>query len=433
MKITGVYSAQDPAGVLLHGWCERLLDEVRPLHDWCFHEVGGRLIHAERVDRGLDTELVVFLSRHTSKNPVPQLTVHPTGNVGEAVLGGECDRVAPCPPGFMQAVLRGLAALAPNGYRVSFERTHHGPTDLETPSCFVEIGSGPVQWADPAAGESVARAVLSASPDPAAVPLLALGGTQYAARQTAIALTTRGAPGHIIRTDDLGHIDGPMLGRLVAASGAVAAYIDRKAVPRIESDRLVSLLSGAVGLPVVGEGDLAGLGLLPWNDYAALLVLAETVACGAAVRVGALEACPDPVPVVIGALLLAEALRADEPGLVAGLAALPVALLVASGRPLPIMLTREGLAEQIIHDLITLCVKTITGNQQTAVVGDRLTIRRERFDPIKASALGVPPGALYGRLQRGEPVVIDGLEIRPEMVRSPCATEVFVEGLERYL
>lgn len=432
MRITGVYSAQDPAGVLLCGWCERLLDELRPPDDWCFHEVDGRLIHAERIDRSLDSDLVVFLSRHTSKNPVPQLTVHPTGNVGEAALGGECDRVAPCPPGFMQAVLRRLAAGAPDGYRVSFERTHHGPTDLETPSCFVEIGSGPVQWADPAAGESVARAVLSASPGPAAVPLLGLGGTQYAARQTAVALTTRGAPGHIVRTDDLCRIDGAMLDRLVAASGAVAAYIDRKAVPRHELDRLAALLAGA-GLPVVGEGDLAGLGELPWEDYAALRVLAESVAPGSAVRVCALEFCPDPVPVVIGASLLAEALRADEQGLITGLEALPIALLVASGRPLPTVLTRAGVAEQIIHDLITLCVKTITGNQQTAVVGDRLTIRRERFDPKKASALGVPPGALFGRLQRGEPVVIDGLEIRPEMVRSPCATEVFVEGLERYL
>ena len=432
MKIAGVYSVLDPAGVLLHEWCVHLLDEVSPVHDWEFLEVAGRLIHAERVDRDLDVDLVVFLSRHTSQRPVPQLTVHATGNAGEAALGGEPDRFASCMPGFMQSVLRALANGALEGYRVSYERTHHGPTDLETPSCFVEIGSGPVQWSDPAAGECVARAVLSASPDPLAVPLLGFGGAQYASRQTAVSLATRGAFGHIIRTGDIGRIDGAMLSGLVEGSGAVAAFIDRKAVPRPAVERLLELLDAA-GLPVVGESDLSDLGRLPWADYRGLLSEARMVAPGAVVRVGALWSCPDPVLVRFPEDLLAEALRVDDAGVVTGMGSFPIALLIESGRPVATVLTRAGLAEQIIHDLITLCVKTITGNQQTAVVGDRLIIRRKRFDPKKASALGVPPGALYGRLQRGEPVVIDGLEIRPEMVRSPCATEVFVEGLERYL
>lgn len=432
MQIAGVNSRQDPAGVRIRGWCEALVDKIRPAAEWSFHEVESRLIHAERVDRGIDADLVVFLSRHTSERPVPQLTVHATGNVGEAALGGEPDRLAPCPPAFMQAVLRSLASLAPPGYRVSYERTHHGPTDLEAPSCFVEIGSGPAQWSDPAAGEAVARAVLGAEPDPAAVPLLGLGGTQYAARQTAVALSTRGAFGHIIRSADLSRLDGPMLEQLVGASGAVAAYADRKAVPRAELERVAALLA-TTGLPLLGEGDLSGLGSLPWRDYTGLLALAASVAPGASIRVGALASCPDPVPLRPDPALFAEALRADETGVSRAVAALPAVGLVEGGRLLPVLLAPKALAEQNIHDLITLCVKSITGNQQTAIVGDRLIIRRERFDPKKASALGVPPGPLFGRLQRGEPVIIDGLEIRPEMVRSPCATEVFVEGLEKYL
>lgn len=432
MRIAGVNSRDDPAGVRIREWCEALVGDLRPADDWEFHEVAGRLIHAERMDRGLGADLVVFLSRHTSVKPVPQLTVHATGNVGEAALGGEPDRVAPCPPPFMQAVLRRLAALAPAGYRVSYERTHHGPTDLETPSCFVEIGSGPEQWADPVAGEAVARAVLTAAPDPLAVPLLGLGGTQYAARQTAVALSTRGAFGHIVRTADLSRLDGPMLAHLVDVSGAVAAYVDRKAVPRGDYERLAPLLDES-GLPLLGENALAGLGSLPWADYEALLALAATVAPGAALRVGALDSCPDPVPVRPEPAVIAEALRADERSLAGGVETLPVAALAREGRLLPVFLAPAPFAEQIIHDLITLCVKSITGNQQTAIVGDRLIIRRERFDPKKASALGVPPGPQFGRLQRGETVVIDGLEIRPEMVRSPCATEVFVEGLEKYL
>ena len=432
MKLAGVHSALDPAGVQISAWCERLLDDCGSPHDWEFVELPDRLIHAERIDQGLDAELVVFLSRHTSMRPVPQLTVHATGNVGEAALGGEADQVAPCPPGFMQAVLRGLALHAPGSYRVSYERTHHGPTALELPSCFVEIGSGPEEWRDPAAGESVARAVLAAVPAPDAVPLLGLGGAHYATRQTAIALATRGAFGHIVRTDELGRLDPEWLARLVAASGAVGVHLDQKAVSRSELERLRGLLDDA-GLPMVGEGELAGLGRLPWSDYVTLLRSARALAPDATLRLGTLASCPDPVSIEVEETLFSEALRSDEAGLVAGLEALPIALLLSSGRPHSTVLARAGLAEQIIHDLITLGVKTITGNQQTTIVGDRLIIRRERFDPIRASALGVPPGALYGRLQRGEPVVIDRLEIRPEMVRSPCATEVFVEGLEKYL
>lgn len=432
MRIAGVNSAQDPAGVAIRSWCETLIDDLRPPGDWEFVEVQERLIHAERVDRALEADLVVFLSRHTSVRPVPQLTVHATGNIGEGALGGEPDQVAPCLPAFMQAVLRRLASLAPAGYRASYERTHHGPTDLETPSCFVEIGSGPAQWADPAAGEAVARAVLTAVPPPLPVPLVGLGGAQYAVRQTAVALSTRGAFGHIVRTDDLARLDGPLLAHLVAASGAVAAYLDRKAVPRKEADRLACLL-GDAGLPLLGETALAGLGTLPWSDCATLIALAATVAPGASLRVGTLAACPDPVPISLDPALFAEAVRTDERGVADGVAAHPAVGLSRAGRLLPILLVPAEQAEQIIHDLITLCVKSITGNQQTAIVGDRLIIRRERFDPKKASALGVPPGPQFGRLQRGEPVVIDGLEIRPEMVRSPCATEVFVEGLERYL
>jgi ribonuclease Z len=46
--------------------------------------------------------------------------------------------------------------------------------------------------------------------------------------------------------------------------------------------------------------------------------------------------------------------------------------------------------------------------------------RPGRFDVGAAAALGVPPGPLFGRLQRGEPVTLpDGREIAPERVVGP--------------
>ena len=83
----------------------------------------------------------------------------------------------------MHAVLRNLATRAPEGYRVSYEVTHHGPTALVTPSLFVEIGSTATEWADPAAGRAVAESILTAVPEET-INLIGFGGTHYAVRQT---------------------------------------------------------------------------------------------------------------------------------------------------------------------------------------------------------------------------------------------------------
>jgi ribonuclease Z len=42
------------------------------------------------------------------------------------------------------------------------------------------------------------------------------------------------------------------------------------------------------------------------------------------------------------------------------------------------------------------------------------------FDVAAAVALGVPAGPMFGRLQRGEPVAVDGREVRPDQVMGPA-------------
>jgi len=45
--------------------------------------------------------------------------------------------------------------------------------------------------------------------------------------------------------------------------------------------------------------------------------------------------------------------------------------------------------------------------------------RPGRFHPDRAAALGVPSGPLYGELQRGRPVEVEGRTVRPEEVLEP--------------
>ena len=170
----------------------------------------GRLIHADGIDREYPSDLLLFVSRHTSRDPSPVLTVHVTGNLAGAELGGKPRSLPPACPSFMQAVLRELRSRTPPGYAVSYEVTHHGPTELATPSFFVEIGSTDSEWSDPRAGRAVAESILAAHPVDG-INLVGFGGNHYAARETEIACTSRGAFGHIAHSREVGALDTEMV------------------------------------------------------------------------------------------------------------------------------------------------------------------------------------------------------------------------------
>ncbi|MGB4757807.1 MAG: D-aminoacyl-tRNA deacylase, partial [Candidatus Methanoculleus thermohydrogenotrophicum] len=123
MRIALIHSKQDVAGVNIRHHLESLLaaGERWPLaenHTLAFHEVDGRLIYQDRIDEEIDSDLIIFISRHSSAQPMPALTVHVTGNYDTADLGGEPGALAPAAPAWMHTILRNLASRAPEGYRV---------------------------------------------------------------------------------------------------------------------------------------------------------------------------------------------------------------------------------------------------------------------------------------------------------------------------
>ena len=435
MRIALVTSLLDAAGMNIRSHIRQLLDEGRgadiPDRSYVFHDIEGRLIHTEHVDDGMDADLVIFLSRHSSVNPVPVLTVHVTGNYRTAELGGASRTLAPAAPAMMQATLRALARHCPAGYRVSYEVTHHGPTDLVHPSFFVEIGSTEKEWNDPHAGRAVAEAVLSAVfSDP--VPLIGFGGTHYAARQTEIALTSRGAFGHIAHTREIAELDEAMIRAMMEKSGAVAAYIDRKALDRPAFDRLTGLLE-ALAIPRLSESEIAAIGHLSWDTYCSIRKMAGAVSPGARCYIHALRGDGVPELVQINPDLLAETVRTDEPGLLKDLDALPVVhLSTQDNRLLPEFITWPEYSPEIIHALNTLCVKIIRSKEITATEKDLLIITKVRFDPKKARELGVPAGPFFQRLAGGRSVEINGRTITPGMVSSCSEVTIHIPGLEKF-
>ena len=443
VDIAILYSEIDPAGINIrdHLLSEMGLDAmpVAPVafagHRFRFIGVMGRLIHEEGLDARAAADLIIFISRHTSQHPFPALTVHVTGNFRDAALGGAPRQLARAAPAWMHAVLLRLAAAAPEGFRVSYEVTHHGPTDLMTPSFFVEIGSTEQEWVRDDAGRAVAQSIAGTLRDgPSALALLiGFGGNHYAARQTDIACSTRAAWGHIAHTREVGMLDSEMVRRMAVMSGAQAAYIDRKALPGRDLAHITTLLDEC-GIPRLSESELRQMGDLSSGTYLAFRARAAEESKEARLRVMGISGDGIPVRVAVPADLLEEALKMDEAGLLGLIQDIPAAgITTSSGRQLPVFLTFTGLDGQVLHLLITSCVKILVNDGSTSVSGDTIIIRRVRFNPRRAAELGVPKGPLFGRLAAGHEIEIGGFVITSPMVSDVSEQVIHVPGLESYL
>jgi D-aminoacyl-tRNA deacylase len=437
MKVALINSRQDKAGVNIRHHIEQLLT-----HDpscgygerdltYEFIEVEERLIHAEHIDAHIDADLLIFLSRHYSVNPVPVLTVHVTGNFGPADVGGTPRTLAPAAPVMMQATIRALRKHCPEGYRVSYEVTHHGPTALSLPSFFVEIGSTEKEWTDQVAARAVAESVLSASPANS-VPLIGFGGNHYATRETEIALTSRGAFGHIAHTREIAVLDEEMIRAMMAKSGAVAAYIDRKALDYKDLSTLSEMLN-RLSIIRLSESEIMAMGHLSWDTYRAVRDMAEQVSSGARCYPHDLQGEGTLCRVRVNPDLMNETVKSDEAVLIKSLDNLPVVhLSTRDNRLLPEFITFENHSSQIINDLNTLCVKIIRNKEITATEKETLIIHKVRFDPHKARELGVPAGPSYKHLVAGQEVVINGRVITPDMVSSCSEIKIHIPGLEKF-
>jgi len=163
------------------------------------------VVDLDRYSWFIDTfDFVVVLSRHRAESGRKTLSVHHPGNPTREAYGGEPLKLAVAYPALAWKLLRVYARLASEmgleGYEVTLEATHHGPTSLRPPVVFIEVGSTELEWRDEKAREAMARAVAETLSEKLEQcnPVAAIGGPHYPARYTRASLESSTCFGHII-------------------------------------------------------------------------------------------------------------------------------------------------------------------------------------------------------------------------------------------
>lgn len=140
-------------------------------------------ISADWIEEKYQYDGYVFLSKHASESGVLALTCHSTGNFSDAQFGGFPRQVAIPHPHLQKSYMQHLWKNKDNfsRFEITIEATHHGPTALNKPTIFIEIGTTQKEWTDKKLCESVAQIVIEemSKETPKYDVAICFGGTHY--------------------------------------------------------------------------------------------------------------------------------------------------------------------------------------------------------------------------------------------------------------
>jgi D-aminoacyl-tRNA deacylase len=173
----------------------------------------------------------VFLSKHAAESGVLALTCHSTGNFSDAKFGGKNRQVAIPHPQLQKLYLQKLWEHKNDfsDFQITIEATHHGPTALNKPSIFIEIGTTEKQWTDTTLCNSVAKIVVETLKEKSksAPVALCFGGTHYPEKFTKELIHGNHALGTVIPKHGLDFLDKELFSHILERNSmAKSALLD---------------------------------------------------------------------------------------------------------------------------------------------------------------------------------------------------------------
>jgi len=185
----------------------------------------GMIVFPPDLDSFFNPQAYIFLSRHSAESGIASLTAHVTGNFSsEAKFGGNPKELGRADPGLLKNYLMALWKRREKvgAYEVTLEATHHGPTALQKPAIFVELGPSEKYWGDKKAAGVVAEALVESLTQKQVWSKVALGfgGTHYPEKFTRMLLEGDTAFSFIAPKHALEFVDDRMFAQMLQRTNA---------------------------------------------------------------------------------------------------------------------------------------------------------------------------------------------------------------------
>jgi D-aminoacyl-tRNA deacylase len=211
--------------------------------------IDTEIVNPPDLDAYFNPSAYVFLSRHRAESGIPSLTVHTTGNfTSEEYLGGRPREIGWINPdlqkNYMIALNRRKNQL--EGYQITIEATHHGPTSLRRPVLFVELGSSEKNWGDEHAGKMIGDALMEAIAERKTWEKVAIafGGTHYPEKLNKLLVDSEFALSAVVAKYYLEGVDDAMFGQIIQKTTRFPRYaaMDWKGMGK-DKERIVELVT----------------------------------------------------------------------------------------------------------------------------------------------------------------------------------------------
>jgi len=240
----------DPAGYNMAKYLSQNLEN----RDGVFHGrnfdlaiISSPTISADWLEEKFQYDGFIFLSKHAAVSGTLALTCHSTGNFDIAEFGGKPKQVAIPHPNFQKKYMKNLSdnrEMFPD-FQITIEATHHGPTALEKPSIFIEIGTTQKEWNDIELCNQVSEIILKTVENPISNYPYAIcfGGTHYSEKFSNELINGKFALGTVMPKHSLDLLNESLFSHIISRNiGVKAALLDYKSLGK-NKQKILDFLS----------------------------------------------------------------------------------------------------------------------------------------------------------------------------------------------